>query len=212
MRLDVVALLDERRKPGWEEDDPRITKLAKRYGVTPLLETWTRVLTKELPEYPDLAEHATVRSECSVIVEHWAFITEQPWARYLADDVLTVAGWVKVALAMTPEPTYSCPTCKNRAYLVVGGFLTCSEGHEQSVRDVELQQRRRPPMTTKDVCDEYKITPGRLFNWRTRKRITPIETEGEPLKWLPWDVFCLVNPDIATALDERDQLEQETPA
>jgi hypothetical protein len=212
MRLDVLHLVDDRRKPGWEGDDPRLVRLSERYGVAPLLETWTRVLAEELPEYPDLAEHATVRSEAAVLVEHWDWIADQQWANELADDVITVAGWVRVSLAIRPEPKFRCPTCANRAYLVVGGFLTCSEGHEQSIRDLEMQQRRRPPMTTKEVCDEYQITPGRLFTWRNRKRITPIEAEGEPLKWLPWDVLCLVNPDIAAALDERDQLEQETPA
>ena len=52
LRIDVLALTDDRRKPGWEGDDPRVANLTERYGVGPLLEQWTRVLVEEAPDMP----------------------------------------------------------------------------------------------------------------------------------------------------------------
>lgn len=208
LRLDVLHLVDNRHKPDWDGLDPRETEdVAERFGVGPVLESWTRVLAEELPEYPDMAEHATVRSEAALLVEHWDWITTQPWATELARDVARMVGQVRAALGIRPEPHYRCPKCGERALLVDGGFLVCPSQHEQSVRDVEAQQRRRPPMSTGDVCAEYGIAVSRLWQWRKRRKIHPVESLGRSLMWLPWDVFCLVNPDIAEALEASDRLE-----
>ena len=207
LRIDVLALTDDRRKPGWEGDDPRQANLTERYGVGPLLETWTRVLAEESPDYPELTEQATVRSEAAVLLEHWPWIAEQQWATELADDVIRVAGWVKVALGMRRhDPRYTCPECGNQAYVVAGGFLSCGiEEHDQSIRDLESQYRRRPPLSTADVCTEFAISPERVYQWHARRKIKPTREEGRTKFWLPWDVFCLLNPAIREALDARDE-------
>lgn len=207
LRLDVVHLVDDRRKPDWEGIDPREADVSDRFGVTPMLESWTRVLAEELPEYPEMAERATVRSEAALLLEYWGWIADQQWADELAEDVATVAGLVRSSLGIRPEPSFRCPRCNDRAFLAAGGFLVCPSQHEQSVRDLEAQQRRRPPMSTTDVCKEYGISAPRLWQWHQRRKIRPVESQGRSLIWLPWDVFCLVNPDIAEALDARDTLE-----
>lgn len=226
LRLDVVHLVDDARKPGWDGADPRagisidegkdengaplpvrIVSVVEKFGALPALESWTRVLAEELPEYPDMAEKATVRSEAALLVEHWDWITEQQWADELAEDVADLTGKVNAALLVRKEPRFRCPQCGERAELVVGGFLACPSEHEQSVRDLEAQQRRRPPMSSADVCEEFGIAVARLWQWHKRKRIKPVDSSGRTLMWLPWDVFCLVNPDISAALDERDRLD-----
>lgn len=207
LRLDVVHLTDVRRKPGWDGDDPREVDVADRYGVAAVLESWTRVLAEELPDYPDMAEVATVRSEAALLIEHWTWIDDQQWAEELAEDVATLARQVRAALGIRPAERYRCPQCGDRAYTMPGGFLSCPSGHERSVRDLELQQRRRPPLPTAEVCAEYGIEVSRLWQWHKRHKIKPVESRGRSLMWLPWDVFCLVNPDIAAALDARDVLE-----
>lgn len=207
LRLDVVHLTDEREKPLWWGEDPRYRDSGDRYGATYTLAMWTRVVDEEKPDPPEMAERPTVRSEASLLLEVWDWITEQQWATELADDVSRLSGQVRAALGIRPEPRFRCPMCNDRSLLVDGGFLECPSKHAVSVRDLEAQQRRRPPMTTVDVCAEYGIAVPRLWQWHKRRKIRPVESQGRALLWLPWDVFCLVNPDIAEALDARDRLE-----
>lgn len=254
LRPDVLHLLDGRRKPGWEGEDPRATKYelswneglapdASRldysrvfsteaaawnaydrlppvqqerasvhawanvdtYGVGPTLEQWTRVLCEEMDERPELAEHATVRAEASLLVEHWAWICEQQWSDELADQVTSLTKQVRTALGEVKEPHYTCPTC-GAAMFIQGGerYMVCMEGHKTEVDNLAGQQRRRPAMSTKDIVSEYAITLERLYQWHSRKKIQPVRTEGRTLYWLPWDVFSLINPDIVEALDTMD--------
>ena len=111
IRLDVLHLLDGRRKPGWDGADPRIEKYADWLGITPLLESWVRVLWEELPEILELTETATVRSECAVLVEYWPFIEGQRWGEELAEDVIRAAETVRRALGIRPEYRPRCRWC-----------------------------------------------------------------------------------------------------
>lgn len=252
LRLEVLHLVDERRKPGWHGEDPResrwsltwgmkdderhsrlfptedaatgaLARLNQRdqdsatieqwrardvYGVLTLLESWTRIVCEEMDDPPYPTEPPSVQGECSALVEAWDWIEEQQWADELAEDVQQVAGRVRAALFVRKEPRYRCPECGERAYLVVGGFLTCANQHEQSVRDLELQYRRRPPAATRELAEEFNIAPERIRKWAERKQIKPVRTEGRAALYLPWDVFCLVNPDIRSALDERDSVKE----
>jgi hypothetical protein len=186
-----------------------------QYGAAPLLETWVRVLTDELVDqfgpaaFPDLTEQATVRSEAATLIEHWSFITEQRWAEDLAQDVGALTAQVKAALGVPKEEKYACPECGNPAYIVPGGILSCQEGHERVVRDLEMQQRRRPAMSTKDTCAEFDLTETQLWQWKHRRKITPTKDERGRLWWWPWDVFCLLNPDIADAIRLRDEMTED---
>lgn len=212
----------------------RITPWRARdqYDVASLLEAWVRVLCDEWPDthelteeeawvrdrlgydlrgMPELAEQATVRSEAAVLIEHWDWITEQPWALELAEDITRITRQVRSQLGIRPEPEYGCPQCGNRAYLQPGGILACTEvqEHHVVVRDLEQQQRRRPPMTSKEIVDEFGITLAQLWQWKHRRKISPTRTERGKHWWLPWDVFCLVNPDIADAIERRAELDHD---
>lgn len=206
LRLEVLHLVDDRRKPGWEGEDPRLQNLGDRYGAAAILESWTRVVVEEIPDdlRPDLAETATARSEAAVLVEVWPWVEQQQWAGELADDVLVLAGKVRFALGVRPTPRYFCPKCRSRAFVGVGGFLVCEEGHEESIRDLEGRYRRRPALATKDITEEFGVSSAQLWQWKSRKKITPVRQEGRTHYWLPWDVFCLLNTDVAAAIDLRD--------
>lgn len=206
-RLDPVARPSASVDP-WRASD--------QYGVAPMLETWVRVVFEEMPEddRPLLTETATVRSEVSTLLEVWVWICEQLWAEELALDVAKSAGQVRSALGIRPGPRYRCPHCGEHAQLVEGGFLACgTKGHEQSVRDLEAQYRRRPPARTGDLAAEFSDDPAdaerlaaRIRKWAERRQIRPVRTEGRAALYLPWDVFRLLNPDIASALDARDSV------
>lgn len=131
LSIPIVHLTDQRHKPGWEGEDPRIQDLGDRYGITPSLETWVRVLQDEFPgthqltekeawvrkrwgELPaviELTEQATVRSECAVLIEYWSFIEDQRWAVELAEDVQRITRVVKAQLGIRPEYRPTCRKC-----------------------------------------------------------------------------------------------------
>jgi hypothetical protein len=113
VRLDVLWLLDPRRKPGWDGADPREENYTDWLGVAPLLESWVRVLWEDLPEILELTEVATVRSEASVLVEFWPFIETQQWADELAKDVSRAAEAVRRALGIRPDYQPKCRKCKS---------------------------------------------------------------------------------------------------
>lgn len=206
LRLDVLHLVDPRRKPGWEGDDPRINQIWERYGVVASLESWVRIVSEEMPDPPDLTETATVSSECSVLIEVWDWIEDQQWADELADDVSKLARSVRLALGeQIREPRYFCIECGARAYLRFGdGFMVCDEGHEHSVRNLEEQQRRRPAMPTDDIVAEFGITRDRLYSWHKRRQIRPAPGSVGKLMWFPWDVLMLLNPDMAHGFETGD--------
>ena len=52
----------------------------------------------------------------------------------------------------------------------------------------------------RDVCTEFAISPERVYQWHARRKIKPTREEGRTKFWLPWDVFCLLNPAIREAL------------
>lgn len=214
LQLPVVHLTDTRHKPRWRTADPESDQVFERYGISPGLETWVRKLAFALPEWPDLTEQPTVRSECAVLVEHWDFICAQDWGETLARQVRDVMAQVKAALGIPKDPRYRCPECGNPAYLVPGGILSCQEGHERVVRNLEQQLRRRPIATTTEIVEEFTdqgVTAGLLRQWKLRRRITPARTERGHNWWWPWDVFCLLNPDIAEAVRRRDETATADP-
>jgi hypothetical protein len=111
LNIPIVHLTDNRHKPGWWGEDPRAQNLGERYGITPALESWVRVLWEELPEVLELTETATVRSECMVLVEFWPFIEAQGWATELAEDVQRIMAAVKEQLGIRPEYRPRCRWC-----------------------------------------------------------------------------------------------------
>jgi hypothetical protein len=209
VHLEVVHLLHGGEHRPWHGEDPRYGDMTERYKAALVLAGWTRILAEELPEYPDLTEQPTVRSEAAVLIEYWSWISDQQWATELSRDIAKVAARVRTVLGIKPEPEYSCPQCGNPAYLQPGGILGCTEvqDHHIVVRDLEQQQRRRPPIGTKEVHDEFGVQPGTLRQWKNRRKIQPARTEHGRNWWWPWDVFCLLNPDIAEAIRIRDEVD-----
>lgn len=122
VRLDVVHLADDERKPGWDGEDPRLQQLGDRYGAAATLESWVRVMFEEILEddRPELAEHATAATETSVLLEVWDWIIEQPWAGELADDVTSLASQVRNALGIRREYQPRCRYCRDLVHPVEG--------------------------------------------------------------------------------------------
>jgi hypothetical protein len=204
LRLDVLHLVDQRKKPGWEGEDPRVRDLGERYGVLPTLESWTRIMAEDSGYDIELTDSPTITSEARVILDNWVWVTDQEWAGELADDVLGITGQIRHALGQI-KLRLLCPTCRNPAH-TEGHWLVCTEGHQTSVRNLTQQQRRRPAMTTKEIAAEFDITENTLWQWNKNGRLAPINPGKKPSLWMPWDVFRILNPDLVEAAESLDDI------
>jgi hypothetical protein len=104
-----------------------------------------------------------------------------------------------------PGPKLTCPTCGNAAF-IDGEWLVCQEvqDHDRTVRDIEHEYRFAPKATATDLAARFGITVDVIYKWRSRGKLHPAGKEGRNVYFWPWDVFCLVNPTVAEAIDARD--------
>lgn len=205
LRLDVLHLTDQRLKPGWYGDDPRAENPGDRYGILAELALWTRAVMEDRMDAdlfkPELTEHPTVASECAWLLSVWDYIAAQRYAEDLGQDIDRMTRQVKAALGVK-DLNLKCPDCADRLQLQAGGqWAECDSGHQVDVGNLAAKQRRRPPIPTRQACEEFGISPDRLWKWTERKRIEPAGQIGKAYLWLPWDVFCLLNPDIVDTLE-----------
>jgi hypothetical protein len=216
VNLDVLDLTDVREKANAEptrtDYDLDRRAGARRQGVLPTLASWSRLVDSELwdagIEHEEQAAEATVSGECGYLLRHMTWIGQQAWLNELHDDVEWLRKDLRRAIGDFDRPTLRlvCPQCGSPSELINVKWLACSlsDRHDTSVDDLEGQYRRKPPMTTSEVCREFRVSSAQLWQWKTRRKITPIPREGRELAWLPWDVFCVLNPDIKKAIDMRD--------
>jgi hypothetical protein len=110
-----------------------------------------------------------------------------------------------------PGPRILCIKCGNEAY-ISNGWLVCREvrEHQRTVKSIEMEYRRRLPMPSDDLAEEFHLEPGQLREWTRSHKLRPAGEHktggrGRPRKtFWPWDVFLLCNPAIAEALTRRD--------
>jgi hypothetical protein len=189
-RIPVIHLTDHRRKPGWHGDDPRLVRIIERYGVAPLLESWVRVLAEELPEFPDLTEQATVRSEATTLVEHWTFIESQQWADDLAEDITKITCQVRAALGIRPEYRPRCRHCGHNVIPVdadrkltswegcaYGACTGCDWTYPTGPALVALGQVQKP-MPLPAISDAVGVAVITLRRYEDQKLIGPVDKRG----------------------------------
>lgn len=189
LSMPVVHLTDVRHKPRWHGEDPRHADLADRYGIAPTLEAWVRVLAEELPEWPDLTEHATVRSECSVLLEHWGWITEQTWAVDLAEDITKITRTVRAQLGQRPEYRPRCRKCASTVIPVdadrrltsweacaYGACTGCDWTYPTGPALAALAEVQEP-MPLRDIAPVVGLPLRTLQRWVTDGLIAPVHTK-----------------------------------
>jgi hypothetical protein len=187
LRLDVLHLVDDRRKPGWEGEDPRIQQLEDRYGATATLESWTRVVWEEMRnDRPEMADHPTVRTEASVLVEVWSWIEDRQWAEELAEDVTGLAGKVRAALGVRPEYRPRCRYCRDEVIPVEANthtlttweacaFGLCKGCKHEYAKGIELDAlgQVQEPLPLKDVAEMTGLPLATLYRWYVVGAISP---------------------------------------
>lgn len=250
LRLDVLHLADDRKKPGWEGTDPRLPLWAltwydktyvdrngarrghektahtalypteeaawdacdgltqsqqdyakvepwrarDQYGILGTLESWTRVVWEEMPrhERPEMAEVATVRTECSILIEVWDWIEEQQWAEELGEDVSRLTNQVRAGLGIRPEYKPRCRYCRNAVIPVDDGhkltaWETCAYGlclgckmtYPPGPALAALAQVQAP-MKLRAISDLVEVPLRTLQRWVTDGVVKPApDSEGK---------------------------------
>ncbi len=138
LRLDVLALADERHKPDWDGSDPRLAPLSApsvpvwtdgagrtvveprslRYGILPALESWTRSVAEDRRACdlwePPLADVPTMETECHWLVTVWDYISAQDYADEIATDITKIASLMRSALGYRRPYLPHCRYCHHR--------------------------------------------------------------------------------------------------
>lgn len=133
---------------------------------------------------------------------------------WISNEIRTILGSFAAFAKVRRRPKYLCPTdgCNEQMHLADDGWLTCGAGHQHpGPQRLEREWRRKPPMSTKDICSKLRVPRRTLMWWQANRGLNPTRTEGRESYWLPWDVIALRYPDIVAEIDERDTAQEVTP-
>lgn len=203
LRLDVLHLVDQRRKPGWEGEDPRLRQLEDRYGATATLESWTRVVCEEMrTDRPEMADNPTVRTEASVLLEVWPWLEDRQWAENLADDVTHLANRVRAALGVRAEYRPRCRYCADVVEPVeaethhVTSWEACAYGLCKGCRKtypkgpaLDALGQVQEPLPLKDVAEMTGLPLATLYRWYVVGAISP--ANGGPKRGKLFDLAAV---------------------
>ena len=125
---------------------------------------------------------------------------------WIGDELRSVWHSVAAMAGVRKKPRNLCPDCGAPLHLdSATDWMTCDAGHQHpGPRRLEAQWRRKPPMSSREVCEALKVPRGTLHRWVFEKRIKPTRTEGQVAYFLPWDVIGVKYPDIVAEINERD--------
>lgn len=122
----------------------------------------------------------------------------------------------RAARRMPERAVLNCLTCGNRA-TIESGWLVCYEveEHARTVEDIEHEHRYRPAETVAQLMARFpqlgtdpKMVSDKLSEWRRSgsPRVPVARKEGRKNLYMPWDVFCRLNPAVADAISQRDEV------
>lgn len=193
----------------------KINRWEDEYGVEEALERWVRVLAEELPEWPDLTEHATVRSECAVLLEHWSWICDQAWAVELADDITKITAQVRAQLGQRPEYRPRCRKCSSIVIPVdaerrltsweacaYGACTGCDWTYPTGPALAALGQSQEP-MPLRDIAPVIGLPLRTLQRWVTDGLITPANDKRRGRVFDLATVRAVANVKFRRKVDDR---------
>lgn len=147
------------------------------------------------------------RNACRILRTQAPWLAENlpaTWADFVTE--LGAIHWrYRLAARETPGPQLTCPDCGHPAF-IDGLWMVCREveTHTRTVKSIENELRFDRATPTVVIVSRFDVTEDRLYQWRRRGKLKPARQEGRVLYWWPWDVFCLLNPDVAEAIAMRD--------
>lgn len=217
--VDVVDLVAGRKSGwlGWQpgDDVEYLDQSGWRHGIRGTLELWVMLLEAEMADQGRSftpCELDTLATVTGWLTFHLEWIVEHHGRDNgnFVGDIGRMHRALQRACGVRPEQTYVCPKCRARAFLDhTTRFLVCETGeHEVGIENLEMNQRRRSAMPTKDIIKEFPVTAKELHNASRglRPKIRPTHGPDGDIRWYPWDVLRLLNPDLAEAIEHRDSV------
>lgn len=126
---------------------------------------------------------------------------------WIESEVRHITGTFASFAKVRSRPRYVCPIagCRESMHIGEDDWLTCGAGHQHpGPKRLERQWRRKPPMSSRDLCEALRIPRGTLRRWHFEGRIKPTRQDGQAHYWLPWDAIALRYPDVVADIDARD--------
>lgn len=175
------------------------TDLTMMAAAQTLTHAWTAVEDRMLEAGQDPPTSHDPAAALAATLDWWAPCW---WAR---DEAFIPVREARTALrrmlAYTDQPRYLCPKCGETMHLQPGGrHFYCAAGHQVHATSI-AEMRRRPPMATDRICQEFGIRPERLWTWKNRGKLDPVDPHEKPLRWFPWDVLRCINPDLVESIE-----------
>jgi len=231
-RLEVIDLLAVRKEAGmlawlgWDGGEP---DRDLRHGVHGTLDLWGFLILSELPDVgrrrdePEVSDDpqkatmqelaADVTRMCEWLAFDLAWIVQHH--ADFAKSISRVHRALQHACGIRPPLKLACPRCGEPAFIdETARFLVCQldAAHEVGIDQIETRWRRRPARPTREITKEFPITAKELHNASrgARPRITPANGPDGDIRWYPWDVLRLLNPDLAEVIDARDHASATT--
>lgn len=167
---------------------------------------WEAVDDEIKASHPQPDGDPTFASEATWLADLWPdaqdYLDEVD-IEWVSETVRTIVSSLARAAKIGKKARLLCPDCQAPMRLSDDGWLTCEAGH-QHPGPVRLRDewRRKPPMTTRQLCEALRIPEGTVYAWKNRGKLQPSRSEAGATYWLPWDVISLRYPDIATQIDE----------
>ncbi|MEH1512123.1 hypothetical protein V7F95_08230 [Cutibacterium avidum] len=204
-RLDRLDILPT---PGWEP--PMLRALAGEASRV----IWEAIDPDTRAAHPQPRELSWA-TECAWLADIWA--DSRAWldeaAMAIVDDTIAATyTYLARAIGLTPPKRIPCPDC-GAPCEIDGPLLVCTatrwqpEGqrHEyEGPAAMERKWRHHPPMTAAELATQLPIQRKRLNQWHRRGHIKPAPHTTPP-RFYPWDVIARLWPDIAAAIEERDE-------
>ena len=165
-----------------------------------------RVIVEEHPDSAPAWPDHTWSAICAWLRDTALLWDADRFTREWVDETVRRVWQALRQLVRAPrEVRYVCPTCGDTMRLQSGQrWFLCDSGHQT---EADAPIRREPAQPTADICKRFQITEDTLKGWRKRGKITPASNgrgRGVQSTWWPWDVYLILNPAIADAIEQCD--------
>lgn len=177
------------------------------------IEWWTMLAIDEMveagtePTDAPTSRTPSITENCHFLARHadWIQANNDDFAR----EIKALHWTYRRASGDLPGRKLNCLQCGNPAF-IDGLWLICREveEHARTVKSIENEYRYAPKEPTAEIVRRFPVTVDQLYQWKSRGKIRPAETErvGKKVthKWWPWDILLALNPVLAEELEKRD--------
>lgn len=187
--LEVLDLLDRRHKNDVEptRDNYDLDRLAgnRRLGILPTLSQWVRLADGEMwdsgVQHSAPSDNSSVDTECSWLLHHLDWITEQPWLNEMAEDLTRMLKDAQRVVGVEKQAKYFCTKCGWPIQERDGGAWYSCTGCDQNWTRLELHRfaERKKPKTLAEIAKLTNISLKTLRSFADRGHLKVVARDGK---------------------------------